>query len=70
MLVSCENISANLVIFSLLLIVFRIDLLHQIKYEVVVDVACSGVLAKLEELLRVYRGCVAGLLVLRGSELK
>ena len=70
MLVSCENCSAKLVIFSLLLIVFRIDLLHQIKYEVVVDVACSGVLAKLEELLRVDRGCVAGLLVLRGSELK
>ena len=53
-----------------MLIVFRIDLLHQIKYGVVVDVVCSGVLAKLEELLRVDRGCVAGLLVLRGSELK
>ena len=70
MLVSCEFSSANPPIFSLLLIVFRIDLLHQIKYEVVVDVACSGVLAKLKELLRVDRGCVAGLLVLRGSELK
>ena len=35
---------SNLPIFSLLLVVFRIDLLHQVEYEIGIDIACRGVL--------------------------